>query len=330
MIDRKGKFMKATNSSPVISVVIPTCGRPTMLLDCVASIISGRYDNFEILVIDQDPKSQLQDRLSRHFPGEIRLRYYLLDQAGASRSRNLGIEEAKGGIVAFIDDDAIADPIWLKAICDIMTEASPPDLIAGRIEPLWPGKRPEWYPYEREFLLGLYNIGDEVRLLPPDDQPISANMAGVRRVIQALGGFDERLGFNYFRKHAMLAGEDAMMGKRARQAQCLIYYLPQAKVFHRISKTKLTRRYFLRRHFWEGVTEITLMNFLNQLGTGKLGHLKSHSKTIVKSLIVSLLPGLRGRSMQPRAACRMLALSQAAQSLGVIYSLLTLRESTTR
>jgi len=302
-----------------------------MLLDCVASIISGRYNNFEVLVIDQDPKSELQDQLSRHFPGEMRLRYYLLNQAGASRSRNFGIQEAKGGIVAFIDDDATADPMWLQAIRDIfMSDAASPDLIAGRIEPLWPGKRPEWYPQEREFLLGLYCIGEDVCLMPPDDQPISANMAGLRQVIQALGGFDEQLGPNYFRKHPMVTGEDAMLGIRARQAQSLVYYLPQAKVFHRISKTKLTRQYFLQRHFWEGVTEIMQMNLSHKLYSGKLAHLKFHAKTVVKSLIVSLLPGLRGRSVQPRAACRMLALSQAAQSLGVIYCLLTLRESTTR
>jgi GT2 family glycosyltransferase len=323
--------MQTTTLSPQISVVIPTCGRPAMLLDCVASIISGSYDDYEILVIDQDPKSGLQDNLSQRFPDDKRLRYYFLDQAGAARARNLGIKEAKGGIVAFIDDDALADPMWLKAIHDIFTTVeAPTDLIAGRIEPLWPGKRPEWYPQEREFLLGLYNIGNEVCILPQHDQPISANMACSRQVIQALGGFDERLGFNYFRKHVMLAGEDAMLGKRARQAQYLLYYQPQAKVFHRVSEAKLTRRYFLRRHFWEGVTEITLMNFLNQLSSGKLGILKWHAKTIVRSLIVSLFPALRGRSIQPRAARRMLALSQAAQSLGVIYGLLTLSESKTR
>jgi hypothetical protein len=153
-------------------------------------------------------------------------------------------------------------------------------------------------------------------------------MAGVRQIVQTLGGFDERLGFNYFRKYSILAGEDAMLGKRARQAQYLLYYQPQIKVFHRISEVKLTKRYFLRRHFWEGVTEITLMHLLNQLSAIKLGILKHHAKTVVKSLIVSLFPDLRGRFGQPRQARRMLALSQAAQSLGAVYALLTLREST--
>ncbi len=318
-----------TTSSPHISVVIPTCGRPAMLLDCVASIINGCYDDYEILIIDQDPKSELQDQLFQHFSGNNQLRYLFLNQGGASRSRNLGIQEAKGGVVAFIDDDALADPMWLQAIHDIFNSIeTPPDLIAGRIEPIWPGKRPEWYPKEREFLLGLYNIGDEVCLMPPHDQPISANMAGSRKVIQAIGGFDERLGFNYFRKRAMEPGEDALLGKRAREAHCVLYYQPHAKVFHRVSAVKFTRRYFLRRHFWEGVSDITQMHLLNQLGSSKLGYLEYHVKTAVKSFMASLFTDLHGRTGQPPSSRRMLALSQAAQSMGSIYALLTLNEST--
>lgn len=323
--------MEIITTSPQISVVIPTCGRPALLFDCIDSIINGRFDDYEILVIDQNDKSKLQDHLPQHFPDEMRLRYYFLNQAGASRARNFGIQEAKGGIVAFIDDDAIADPMWLQAIHDIFKNGTtPPDLIAGRIEPMWPCKRPEWFPQEREFLLGLYNIGEDVCLMPPNDQPIGANMAGARQVIQSLGGFDERLGFNYFRKHPMLTGEDAMLGQRARQAKYLLCYHPQAKVFHKISELKLTKRYFLRRHFWEGVSEIKQMHLLNQICSGKIGHLKFHTKVLAKSLIVSLFPSLHGHSGQPRSARRMLALSQAAQSIGVIYSLFSLRQSTTR
>jgi glucosyl-dolichyl phosphate glucuronosyltransferase len=323
--------MEMTTFSPQISVIIPTCGRPALLLDCVASIISGSYDDYEILIIDQDPKCKLQEHLSQRFPGETRLRYFFLNQAGASRARNFGIQEARSRIVAFIDDDAIADPLWLQAIHDIFIAVeAPPDLIAGRIEPMWPSKRPEWYPQECEYLLGLYNIGDDICRMPEHDQPISANMAGIRQVIQALGGFDEKLGPNYFRKHPMVTGEDTMLGKRARQSHYLVYYQPRAKVFHRISKVKLTRRYFLRRHFWEGVTVITEMHLLNQLDSGKLGHFRYHAKTVVKSCVASLFVNLHRQSGQSGPARRMLSLSRAAFSLGVIYSLLTLRESTTR
>ena len=325
--------MKMMTCSPQISVIIPTCGRPELLLDCVASIINGRYDDYEILVIDQNPEGNLQNQMSQRFPGEIRLRYFLRDQAGASRARNFGIQEANGVIVAFIDDDAIADPLWLQAIHDIFITAEvPPDLIAGRIEPLWPDKRPEWYPFECEYLLGLYNIGEEVCLMPPHDQPISANMAGTRQVIQVLGGFEERLGPNYFQKHPMVTGEDALLGKRAREAQYRLYYQPQAKVFHRISEVKLTKQYFLRRHFWEGVTVIIEMHLLNQLGSGssKRGHLKYHAKAVVKSCMAALFVDRRDHSGQSSSANRMLALSRAAFSLGVIRGLLSLREVTTR
>jgi GT2 family glycosyltransferase len=310
---------------PQISAIIPTCGRTELLLNCVASIISGNYEDYEILVIDQDPSQQLLHGLAQRFPGERRLRYFFLDRAGASSARNLGLQEARCEIVAFIDDDAVADPAWLQAIHEaFLAFQPPPALIAGRIDPIWPGKRPEWYPQEREYLLGLYNIGDELRSMPEHDQPVGANMAGLRQVILALGGFDQNLGPNYFRKRPMVTGEDALLGRRARQAGYSVLYQPRARVCHQISAAKLRRRYFLRRHFWEGVTIVTEMQSLGELGPGKRGHLVYHAKVIAKSLVLALLPNLRRKDGYPSSALRMLALSRAACSLGTIYGVLTL------
>ncbi len=311
-------------SAPQVSVVIPTFGRSELLLNCVASIIGGCYEDYEILVIDQDPTQQLRHGLTQRFPGECRLRYFFLDRAGASRARNLGLQEARGEIVAFIDDDAIADRIWLQAICEAFeTFQPPPALIAGRIDPAWPGKRPQWYPQDCEYLLGLYNIGDELCPMPEHDQPIGANMAGLRQAILALGGFDENLGPNYFRKRPMVTGEDALLGRRARQAGYKVLYQPRARVCHQISETKLRRSYFLRRHFWEGVTIITEMQAMGQLGSSKGRYVAYHAKVIGKSLVLALLPNLRRKRGYSSSALRMLALSQTAYSLGAIYGALT-------
>lgn len=311
--------------SPQISVIIPTCGRPELLLQCVDSILKGSYRNFEILVIDQDANQILKQSLIQRFPNEARLNYFFLDKAGASRARNFGVQKAKGEIVAFIDDDAAADPGWLSAIADAFSTVRPtPALVGGRIDPLWPHDRPEWYPKEREFLLGLYNIGDETCPFPEHDLPICANMAGLREVIIALGGFDENLGPNYFRKRPMLTGEEAILGRRARRAGYKLCYQPKARVYHQISKAKLTRSYFLRRHFWEGVTIITERHLLGDLGSGKSKHILYHLAMIAKSLSLFLFPGLQNR-FQP--AARMLALSKAAYSSGVLYGLLTLDTS---
>lgn len=309
--------------SPRISVIIPTCGRAELLLQCVHSILQGNYRDFEILVVDQDTNQTLKHSLIQRFPGETGLRYFYLDKAGASKARNFGVERAKGEIVAFIDDDAIADLGWLSAVADTFLTVRPaPALVGGCIKPLWSRARPSWYPPEREYLLGLYDIGDQLCPMPEHDEPIAANMAGLREEILALGGFDENLGPNYFRRRPMLTGEEAILGQRARRAGHKLYYQPEAKVYHQISEAKLTKRHFLRRHFWEGVTVIIEMHLLGNLDSGKRKHVLYHLAVIMKSLGFSLFPGLQKPSLP--SAARMLALSKVAFSAGVLYGLWTL------
>src|SRR4051812_37800437 len=123
-------------STPLVSVIIPTYKRPALLLQCITSILRGDYRNYEILVVDQDPSQTLKYRLGQEFADETRLVYLFLDKAGASRARNFGIQHAKGKIVAFIDDDAIADAGWLSAIAELFLTVEPsPALMGGRIDP---------------------------------------------------------------------------------------------------------------------------------------------------------------------------------------------------
>ncbi len=309
----------------LFSVIVPTLGRDELLLGCVASIMAGKYQNFEILIIDQDPNQCLRNSLSQRYPSEDRIRYLFLEQTGASKARNHGLLKAKGKYVAFIDDDAVAVREWLQSFYNTFQSVDLPDLIAGRIDPLWTRERPMWYPQECEYILGVYNIGDKVCSMPEQDQPISANLAGLRQVILELGGFNEELGPNYFRKYPQITGEDSFLGLMARQSGYKIYYDPHALVDHRISINKLTKMNFLRRYFWEGVTVILEMEFLGKLGS-RYNHFIYHSKYVVKKILLSIFPGLSrqadGRHLSP--SMRMLHLSQVFYSLGTLYSVINL------
>jgi len=308
-------------SPPEISVVVPTFGRESMLLECVAGVLAGDFQRHEILIVDQDRERRLERALADRFPGEPRIRYLLAPLAGASGARNLGVREARAEIVAFIDDDALPDRGWLRAFSDSFATMTPrPGLIGGKIAPLWSRPKPSWYPPEREFLLGIYDIGDDERVFPEKDQPVAANMAGARQVILDLGGFDERLGPNYFRKHPMITGEDALLGQQVRRAGFSVYYQPKARVRHQISGAKLTRRYFLRRHFWEGVTTAAQLHLLNDRQPPAI-YLTARGG---RALALAAVPSLAGRESGRRASpSRMLALSDLAFVLGLGYGRLT-------
>ena len=315
------------NAAPFISIVIATRDRPAYLLDCLLSITDQSYAPFEILIVDQSAVRSLERSIKERFPDDARIQYFHLDKGGLSDARNLGVAKATGEVVAFIDDDAIAWPAWLEGIAEAFTHPLGPALVGGRIKPLWPMERPEWLPSEREFLFGLYDIGDELRPMPDHDLPVGANMAGLRNVILDAGGFDRRFGFDTSRKQRqMLAGEDSLLAERIKRLGHPLCYQPKATVEHRISRKKVTRLYYLRRHFWEGVTTIERMAIMRQVSAERWKHNKFHLKAAGMALARWALPGFENRYPRyKRCEIRMLAAARFTYHCGVIYGLAGLK-----
>lgn len=305
----------------LISVVISTYDREQYLLECLASVLSQPYPAFEVLIVDPSAAGTLPSAMERKFGKDTRIRYFRMERAGLSKARNCGVQNATGTIVAFIDDDAIAQPSWLEAMAEVLECTPGAGLVTGRIDPIWMKERPKWYPTEREFLLGIYNIGDQVRELPEHDLPFGGNMAGWRELILKCGGFDERFGFNHFGKRPLLSGEDSLLAEHVKRAGHKLYYSPRAVIRHRITAQKLTRKYFLRRHFWEGVTTIERMAVLGQVSPDMFQHYRYHAKAVSMGLARALLPAFDGRYPLARPVIRMLALSRAASNCGVLYGL---------
>lgn len=247
--------------APAVSVIIPTCGRPQMLLDCVASILRNDFQDFEIIIVDQDPGRALEGEISRRFDADERLVYLFLDEAAASRARNVAIKHARGQILVFSDDDTEVEQCWLRAYLEAFAACgAEPAIVAGRLEPMWLAQRPRWLPENKEYLLGIYNKQGALMPMPEPELPIGANFAADRRVVEAMGQFDERLGPSYSRKRSMIFGEDALFSLRARQAHYPVYYQAAARAWHKMSPYKVTKAYFLRRSYWEGVTLLTVLH----------------------------------------------------------------------
>jgi glucosyl-dolichyl phosphate glucuronosyltransferase len=313
-------------TSPVsVSIIISTCYREKMFLDCVSSIMCQDYPAFEIIVIDQAEESKLKDSLDKLHPGDTRIRYVRELRAGLARSRNLGVSLAQGAVVAFIDDDAVASATWLQGVSAAFSQVPQPALMAGRLLPIWETEKPDWYPPEREFLLGLYDLGTERRELPEGHMPIGANMAGLKDLIVRYGGFEESLGFNHFSKRKMVGGEDSILGRRIRAAGHLATYEPMATVHHRISRYKLKRRYFLKRHFWEGVAMIEQMRLMDQIGDGRAGIYRFHTREAYMAAARFLLPRFNNNYPQSDEVIRMTALSRLAYSSGIMYGVYSLK-----
>jgi len=187
-------------------------------------------------------------------------------ERGASGARNTGALLATMPTVAFLDDDATAEPTWLRSL---IAPLSDPAVLGsgGAVVPRWLGRRPAWFPDEFGWVVGVSFTG-----MPTQVGPIrnvwGENMAVDRVAFDRVGGF--RNGFGKIGDRSR--PEDTDLCIRMRQAAppgSSFVFVPDAVVRHDVPVARSTLRFFLRRCFNEGFGKVEMSR---QLGTrGNLG-----------------------------------------------------------
>ncbi|MEM7322778.1 MAG: glycosyltransferase family 2 protein [Actinomycetota bacterium] len=171
------------------------------------------------------------------------------DKKGLSGARNTGTELASSEIVAYLDDDATAEPEWLEHLVSPF-EDSTVVAVGGWAIPNWDTAAPAWFPPEYNWVVGCSHRGlpeerAEVRNV------IGCNMAFRRQAVIDLGGFDVGLGRTASRP---LGCEETELCIRLRQAddEAKIVLEPKARIHHRVPAARTTWRYFYDRCRAEG------------------------------------------------------------------------------
>jgi glucosyl-dolichyl phosphate glucuronosyltransferase len=202
------------------------------------------------VVLSVDHNDELRRRARDAFPG---VDVVANDQEpGLSGARNTGMRHANGEIVAFLDDDARPEPTWLEALAAAFDD--PAVVGAGGVAvPEWvEGGRPTWLPAEMYWVVGCSYTG-----LPTDvaeiRNPIGANMAFRSEALRAAGGFVEGIG----RVGTVPLGcEETELAIRIRRLTGhVILHLPDARVSHRVTASRVTWRYFVSRCWSEGLSK---------------------------------------------------------------------------
>jgi glycosyltransferase involved in cell wall biosynthesis len=181
--------------------------------------------------------------------------------SGLSGARNAGAAAARGGAVAFLDDDAAAaSPDWLERLAAPLAD---PGVLGtgGRVDPYWQSGRPRWFPPEFDWVVGCTYRG-----MPERDgmirNPIGANMAVRRSTLEELGGFRTDTGP---RRNAPAGGgtagtDETELAIRAakRWPSRRWVYVPSALVLHQVPPTRATWRFFRSRCRDEGRAKAAL------------------------------------------------------------------------
>jgi len=238
-----------------ISVIVSTYSvdRMNYLLDAIDSVQEQSLKPHEtILVLDPCPK--LVELCKTQVPANVKI---VVNQTyGLSSARNAGVKAATGDIVAFIDDDAIADRNWLA---NLIQNYEDPKVVGvgGLVKPLWEDGYPSWFPEELNWVVGCSYKGlPESRSLVRN--PIGCNMSFRKNIFSVVGYF--RLDIGRFGKR-LLAGEEPELSLRilSKIPKSKIVYDPKAVVMHRVSRNRTKMGYIWVRSFYEGISKALIL-----------------------------------------------------------------------
>nr|WP_154892643.1 glycosyltransferase [Paenibacillus xylanexedens] len=236
------------------SISICTHNRAVDTMQAVESVLNGDAESkdYEILVVDNNSSDNTKELFySHHFPENVR--YIFEPQLGLSYARNRSIKEAKGEFILFLDDDALACPSWIREIIRIFDLNSEIGCVGGKIIPIWEGGKPEWIPND---IISLYTLmdfsGDIVEMEAPAI-PFGANVAFRMSIFEQMQPFREDLG--RVGSNLMSSEESELIGRV--RLEYKVFYNPYAVVEHKIAKSRLTKRWLLRRVYWQGISDAT-------------------------------------------------------------------------
>jgi len=172
--------------APLVSVVVCNHNNGRYLDECLGSLENLAYPRYEVIVCD-DGSSDDSREIARRYPVEL----LELEHGGLSRARNAGIEAASGGIVAFLDADAAAEPGWLSAVWRLMDRTGAE--AAGGPNLPFPGTG-----WRERAVAGA--PGPTLPIVYPDGSCLfspGCNLAVRRDAIERVGGFDPSLVASY-------------------------------------------------------------------------------------------------------------------------------------
>ena len=240
-----------------LTVILCTYNRCAVLaraLESVARQTLPHSVEWEVLVVDNNSSDKtravIEDFCLRH-PG--RFRYLFERQQGLSYARNTGVREARGEILAFTDDDVVAEPGWLQNLTAGLHSGQWAGA-GGRVLPQWPCSPPRWVPARERYglaPLAMFDLDSQVSLL--NEPPVGANMAFERSLFEKYGGFRTDLGRC---GDKALSNEDTEFGRRLLAAGEQLRYEPSAVVHHSIPQERLQQQYFLKFWFDKGRSDI--------------------------------------------------------------------------
>ena len=202
--------MSEKNGKALVSVITPFLNAEQFLQESIESVVAQTYDNWELLLVDDgstDGSAEIALRYATQYPDKVR---YLTHEGnrnnGSSASRNLGVHQARGAYVGFLDADDVYLPDKLKHQVSILESHSEVSMIYGATQywHSWTGSSED---VKRDWVWNNFGVEPDVVVKPPKllkvflgtylTIPCTCSLLVRRDAVRRVGGFEESFRYIY-------------------------------------------------------------------------------------------------------------------------------------
>ena len=234
-----------------ISIVIATYNRAQSLLRILHSVVgqTAPAEKWECVVVNNnstdDTEAVFADFAAAH--PTLDLKMVTETKQGLSNARNCGIAASRGEYIAIVDDDETLEDTFAESYIDFF-DAFPTAMAAGgAVKACYESTRPRWMShFTEQMIANPLDLDIAVTVFP------KSRMAFRREIFDRVGLFNPKLGRN---GQSLVGGEENDLFARLRREGELLYFVPNAAIYHHIPDSKLTDDYFDRLSYNVGLSK---------------------------------------------------------------------------
>lgn len=218
-----------------LSIIICTRNRADEVADCLPAVAAQarNFADVEVIVVDNgstdDTKATVEACAEKN---DYAFRYVLEPVAGLCQARNRGRREARGSVLAYIDDDVRLQPEWIARVRESFLEKRS-DCLTGLVDVSIEGKSEFEFTDEMLGYFGKRDMGDRMIEMRYPDFPIGCNMAFTIEVFDSVGGFDTNL--------KLYGDETDFFNRVSRTGKFKTIYDPKMAISQFIPASRVTR-----------------------------------------------------------------------------------------
>ena len=281
---------------PKVSIITTcyTLDRLKDVTELLDSIQAQSYKNTETLIVTER-SAELTDSISRYIAerGYPHMQVlYNEGEWGSYPSRNLAIKQAKGEIIAFVDDDAILFPDWVEEMAETYAQDNSVVGVTGPILPLWEQDSMSWFPRELYWIFSCtyWDMTEKTEVR----NGYGTNLSFRREAFNSGERFRTTLGVKGRGQRGWQepGAEEVEFSLRVRRKTGKhIIYNPRVRVKHKVYSYRMSTKFIAKRAYWEGYAKAMLNRWYRPGGEAVL----STEYELLRRILFKLLPRTLGR-----------------------------------